>query len=57
MKTITLRNTPVRFDRAFVPGVGNIWIADHASDTSCDAIGVGRSRLVAAHRFFEQVGD
>lgn len=56
METITLRNTPVRFDKTFVPGTGNIWTVDHANDVSCDAIGVGRSRLIAARRFFDQVG-
>lgn len=56
MKTITLRNTPVRFDKTFVPGVGNIWTVNHANDVSCDAIGVGRSRLIAVQRFFDQVG-
>ncbi len=55
MKTITLRNTPVRFDKIFVPGAGNIWTADHANDTTCDAIGIGRSRIAAARQFFDQV--
>jgi len=57
MKTVTLRNIPVRFDSAFVPGLGNIWIADHANDISCDAIGVGSTRLAAARGFFKQIGD
>ena len=56
MKTITLRNTPVRFDAVFVPGAGNIWIADHANDESCYAVGIGRSRIAAARTFFAQIG-
>lgn len=56
MKTITLRNIPVRFVKTFVPDVGNIWTADHANDTTCDAVGIGRTRIAAARGFFDQAG-
>lgn len=56
MGTIILRNIPLRLDKTFVPGVGNIWTADHADDVTCDAIGIGRSRLAAVRGFFNQTG-
>lgn len=53
MGTVILRNIPVRFIRTDVRG---IWIADHADDVNCDAIGIGQSRLAAARSFFDDFG-
>jgi len=55
MNAIILRNTTIRFSKIVVPGTGNIWSADHATDLNCDAIGVGRSRVAAVRKFFEQI--
>ena len=55
MGTVILRDIPVRFTKAIGTASG-VWVADHANDVDCDAVGVGHSRLAAARDFFDEIG-
>jgi len=57
MGTVILRDIPVRFTKVIgTTSFNAVWVADHADDVSCDAIGVGHSRLDAARDFFDEIG-